>query len=235
VLYMSYVWHVSCPRAMTSAVNAKRSSGERGEALPRRTQAERRARTRQALLAATIETLVDAGYAGVTTRRVAERASVSIGALQHHFKTKSELVAAAIEHLNAELARELVERAPTASRSERELAETLLDALWELHKGPLMAAVAELAVAARTDLELRDRLAPVQRGAIAASSSVAAHLFPRAAAQPALMAVIDTALGTLRGLALLRFVDPSGAEAMWPSTRRHLLTLAFGRSERRRP
>lgn len=197
--------------------------------LPRRTQAERRARTRQALLAATIETLVEAGYAGVTTRAVAERASVSIGALQHHFRSKAELVAAAIEHLNAELTREFVARAPTAARSERELAEELVDVLWALHEGPLMAAMAELAVAARTDRELRDRLAPVQREAIAATSSVAAHLFPRAAAQASPAAIMDTALGTMRGLALLGFVDPAAAEAMWPSTRRHLLTLAFGR------
>src|SRR3954468_20906607 len=158
-------------RAMTSAVS---------QAPPRRTQAERRARTRKALLVATVETLVDAGYAGVTTRGVAERAGVSIGALQHHFESKSELVADAMEHLIAELGRELVAGAPPASRSERERAEALLDALWELHKGPLMAAVAELAVAARTDPELRKRFAPVQREAIAASSSIMAHLFPRA-------------------------------------------------------
>jgi len=218
--------------AMVSAVSATRSSRGRGEA-PRRTQAERRAGTRKALLAATIETLVEAGYAGVTTRAVAERASVSIGALQHHFKSKADLVAAAIEHLTAELTRELVARAPAARRSERELAEDLFDVLWEFHTGPLMAAMAELAVAARTDRDLRERLAPVHRDAITASSSVAAHLFPRAAAQTPVGGLIDTALGTLRGLALLRFVDPPAAEALWPSTRRHLLTLAFGRPERR--
>jgi AcrR family transcriptional regulator len=218
---------------MTPPVSAARSSRERDEPLPRRTQPERRARTRKALLDATVETLVDVGYAGVTTRGVAQRAGVSIGALQHHFESKSELVAAAMEHLIAGLARELVAQAPTASRSERERAETLLDALWGLHKGPLMAAVAELTVAARTDLELRNRFAPVQREAIAASSAVTAHLFPRAAGEPRLLALIDTALATMRGLALLRFVDPSAAEAMWPSMRRHLLTLAFGRSERR--
>jgi AcrR family transcriptional regulator len=218
---------------MTPPVSAARSSRERDEALPRRTQPERRARTRKALLDATVETLVDVGYAGVTTRGVAQRAGVSIGALQHHFESKSELVAAAMEHLIAGLARELVAQAPTASRSERERAETLLDALWELHKGPLMAAVAELTVAARTDLELRNRFAPVQREAIAASSAVTAHLFPRAAGEPRLLALIDTALATMRGLALLRFVDPSAADAMWPSMRRHLLTLAFRRSDRR--
>jgi hypothetical protein len=97
-----------------------------------------------------------------------------------------------------------------------------------------MAAVAELTVAARTDLELRNRFAPVQREAIAASSAVTAHLFPRAAGEPALLALIDTALATMRGLALLGFVDPPAAEAMWPSMRGHLLAAAFGRSGRRR-
>ena len=200
---------------------------------PRR-QADRRARTQKALLGAAIEALVESGYAGMTTRAVAERAGVSIGALQHHFRSRAELVAAAIEQLNADLTRELVRRAPTGTRSERKLAEELLDVLWELHKGPLMAAMAELAVAARTDPELRERLAPVQREAIAASASVTAHLFPRSAAQASPAALMDTALGTLRGVALLRFVDPAAADAMWPSTRRHLLMLAFGGSGRGR-
>jgi AcrR family transcriptional regulator len=169
----------------------------------------------------------------VTTRAVAERAGVSVGALQHHFKSKSDLVAAAMEHLIAELAQELVARAPAAMRSERKLAEALLDALWELHKGPLMAAVAELTVAARSDPSLRDRFAPVQRAAIEGSSAVMAHLFPRTAGQPQLLSMIHTALATMRGLALLGFVDPSAAEAMWPATRRHLLTLAFAQPEGR--
>jgi hypothetical protein len=89
-----------------------------------------------------------------------------------------------------------------------------------------------LAVAARTDVALRGRFAPVQREAIAASSALTAHLFPRAAAEPALLAPIDTALATMRGLALLGFVDPPAAEAMWPSMRRHLLAVAFEDSKR---
>ena len=195
-----------------------------------RTQAERRAGTRKALLTATIDTLVEAGYSGVTTRAVAERAGVSIGALQHHFRSKSDLVAAAVEHLTGELTQELIAQAPTGRRSERALAEELIDVLWELHKGPLITAMAELSVAARTDPELRARLVPVQRAAIAAGSSIAAQLFPQAAAQAPPGPLMDTALAALRGLAVVCFVDPPAAEAMWPSTRRHLLTLAFGGS-----
>jgi AcrR family transcriptional regulator len=196
---------------------------------PRRTQAERRATTRQALLDATIELLAEAGYAGVTSRAVAKRAGVTPGALQHHFDGKAQLVAAASEHLNFELMRELVERTPTAGRSERELAEGLLDRLWEIHKGPLMVAVSELLVAARTDDELRDLLAPMQQQAVAAAAAVGAQLFPRAGPSGApLPELLDTALAAMRGLALLGFVDPPTADAMWASTRGHLLALSFG-------
>jgi AcrR family transcriptional regulator len=200
-----------------------------GATRPRRTQAERRARTRQALLAATIELLAEAGYAGVTSRGVAQRAGVTPGALQHHFDGKAQLVAAASEHLNFELMRELVARTPITGRSERELAEELLDRLWEMHKGPLMVAVSELVIAARTDRELRDLLAPMQRQAVAATGTVAAQFFPRAAPRRVpLPQLMDTALAAMRGLALLGFVDPPAADAMWESTRRHLLTLSFG-------
>ena len=62
-------------------------------------QEERRAETRAKLLDATIECLLEEGYAGTTTRRVAELAGVSQGAQTHHFPYRVDLVAAAIERL----------------------------------------------------------------------------------------------------------------------------------------
>ena len=50
----------------------------------RRTQAERTATTRAALLAATVDVLVERGYRATTTQDVARRAGVSYGALLHH-------------------------------------------------------------------------------------------------------------------------------------------------------
>src|SRR3954462_3464182 len=82
---------------------------------PRRSQAQRSAATREALLDATIGCLVDDGYANTTTSRVAERAGVSRGAHLHHFQTRSALVAAAIERLSAlraEQARALADELP---------------------------------------------------------------------------------------------------------------------------
>src|SRR5208282_2690558 len=66
---------------------------------PRRSQAERSATTRDALLDATIACLVEDGYANTTTSRVAERAGVSRGAHLHHFQTRQVLLAAAMERL----------------------------------------------------------------------------------------------------------------------------------------
>jgi AcrR family transcriptional regulator len=66
---------------------------------PQRTQVERRAETRAKLLDATIESILEVGYAQTTTRRVAELAGVSAGAQAHHFPRRVELVAAAAEQL----------------------------------------------------------------------------------------------------------------------------------------
>src|SRR3954464_15263723 len=67
----------------------------------RRSQAERSAATREALLDATLACLVEDGYARTTTARVAERAGVSRGAHLHHFQTRDALLAAAADHLTA--------------------------------------------------------------------------------------------------------------------------------------
>jgi len=71
------------------------------EAAPRRrrTQDERSSAMRERLLDATIECLVEYGYTGTTVTRIADRAGVTRGAQVHHFRTKDDLVTAAVKHL----------------------------------------------------------------------------------------------------------------------------------------
>src|SRR3546814_13069479 len=57
----------------------------------RRTQEERSAETRESLVAAAIEVLAEVGYVAATTAAIAERASVSRGAIQYHFESKTDL------------------------------------------------------------------------------------------------------------------------------------------------
>src|SRR6266487_4699878 len=61
-----------------------------------RTQAERSEHTRELLLDATIECLVEVGYARTTVHEICLRAGLSRGAQQHHFTTKAELMASAL-------------------------------------------------------------------------------------------------------------------------------------------
>jgi len=69
----------------------------------RRTQEERSAETRESLINAAIEVMGEVGYAAATTAAIAQRASVSRGAIQYHFETKADLVVAIMEAIAMEL------------------------------------------------------------------------------------------------------------------------------------
>jgi AcrR family transcriptional regulator len=179
----------------------------------RRTQEERSATTRAALLDATIDCLVEYGYANLTTTRVVERAGVSRGAQVHHFPTKAELVAEAVKHLANKRMQEFVEEAPRLPRSDERRVAWLLDRAWDVHASPLFVAALELWVAARTDVTQ-------------AVTSVAPTLFPKLAARQTFNAELEATMAAIRGLALLRFVDePEEIERRWRAVKRRMLDL----------
>jgi AcrR family transcriptional regulator len=78
----------------------------------RETQAVRSARTRAALLEAARVLFAEKGFAATGREEIAERAGVTRGALYHHFASKTEVAAAVVEELEAEL----VERVVAAAR-----------------------------------------------------------------------------------------------------------------------
>lgn len=129
----------------------------------RRTQAERSTLTRGRLLDATIESLIEVGYAHTTTIAVGERAGLSRGAQLHHFPSKSDLLIAAIEHLFEERAKELEAELTARLAEGGDTASVVVDILWSSFTGPLFWAALELMVAARTDRELREKLEPLER------------------------------------------------------------------------
>ncbi|PTR30314.1 TetR family transcriptional regulator [Rhodococcus sp. OK519] len=120
-----------------------------------RTQAERSAATRGKLLDATVDLLVEVGYAGTSSQAVSKRAGVSRGAQLHQFPTKESLVVAAVGHLVDKRMAELLRARPDPERG----LETLCDAF----TGPLFDAALELWVAARTDPALHAAMIPLER------------------------------------------------------------------------
>ncbi len=198
----------------------------------RRTQAERRAATRGALLDATIDCLVAYGYAGTTTMRIVERAGVSRGAQVHHYPTKAELVAEAVRHLAAKRAGEYFEELTAKPARNRSGLEALLDHLWHLHNSPLFAASMELILASRTDPELRVRMAEVERDVSANINAGLVELFGDRGRDRAFREAVDATLSTMRGLGMMAFLDENGSdvERRWRLLRPKLAAMLAGPS-----
>jgi AcrR family transcriptional regulator len=173
----------------------------------RRSQAERSSATREALLDATIACLVEDGYASTTTSRVAERAGVSRGAHLHHFQTRPALVAAAIEHLARRRTDELLAAADSLPAGRGRVAAGL-DLIWSNYASPRFQAALDLWSDARTDAELRGHLISVERELDRQTLELARRLFPAVAERPDFERLIEMAVATVRGLALLDTLHP---------------------------
>jgi AcrR family transcriptional regulator len=157
-------------------------------------------------LDAALGCLVERGYAGTTTTAVAERAGVSRGAQLHHFRTRTALVASAVEHLytglTADYEKAFANLSPSADR-----VDAAIDLLWETFLDPRLAAVLELFVAGRTDNELREQLAEVTARHHARVVELARSSFPVAPSKEeefdGLLALV---LDALQGLAVSELV-----------------------------
>jgi len=193
---------------------------------PRRTQEERRAATRGALLDATIDCLIEYGYGGVTTTRVVERAGVSRGAQVHHFPTKAVLVAEAVRHLARRRAEETLRRANKLPEGPERL-DAVLDLMWASHSGPLFQAALELWVAARTDAELRESLVAVERDVTQTIWASAHQFFGDYADKPSFEDNLEISLSAMRGLALLEQIatDRRGIKRRWVAMRERLRAM----------
>ncbi|GAB3233733.1 TetR/AcrR family transcriptional regulator [Mycolicibacterium hippocampi] len=178
----------------------------------RRTQAERTAAMRTRLLDATVECLVTYGYAGTTTPRIADIAGVTRGAQVHHFRSKEDLVVAAVEHLAQQRVQVAIRRQGKVFSSPDPVA-TVLDFLWEAHQGDMFVATIELWVASRTDDVLAEQVRRVEPLVNSTLITAIAQLLPEHAAQRAVRNAIYTAMDALRGILVISFVDRDGTEA----------------------
>ena len=84
----------------------------------RRTQAERAAETREALIAAARPLFAEHGFAEVALETIVRAAGVTRGALYHHFADKTALFAAVFERVEAEVATRMVEAIATSHETD---------------------------------------------------------------------------------------------------------------------
>jgi AcrR family transcriptional regulator len=198
---------------------------QQSDTLPR-TQAERSAATREALLDAALDCLVQNGYANTTTARVAERAGLSRGAHLHHFQTRDTLLAAAAAHLTRRRGEEL-SAAADALPEGPDRVSAALDLLWRSYANPLYQAALDLWTHARTDPELRRELVPVEREFDRQTLELARRLLEDVAGRPDFERLVELSLSTIRGLVVLDTLHPDGERArrQWEFCRARLAEL----------
>lgn len=193
---------------------------------PRRTQDQRRAETRRRLLDATIECVSELGYSGATTRRIAERAEVSVGAVTHHFQYRVDLVAAAVEELVRRRLLALRTALDALPDDRPERVRATLDLLWGDFSGPLFTVMVKLWIAAGDEEELYARMVPLERLLARAAAKLQPELGLEVAegtgmsANPRFAVVVST----LRGLALSKAFEPRDGQVRdhWPAHRAEL-------------
>jgi AcrR family transcriptional regulator len=103
----------------------------KGDARHRRTQPERRAATRAALIAAARQLFAAKGFAGAGREEIVERAGVTRGAMYHHFASKEALFRAVYEEVEDEVMARVADAAMSAAEPLEQLrrgARAYLDA-----------------------------------------------------------------------------------------------------------
>lgn len=167
----------------------------------RQRQADRSRETRRKLMEATVECLVERGWAGTTTVVVAERAGVSRGAQLHHFRTRGELVAAAVEYVGTRSVRDLLDRASALAATEDRTA-AVVEFIAEFYASTLFTAALELWVAARTDPELKKLVVPLETRVGRECHQIAVRLLGADESRQGVRESVQATLDLARGLAL---------------------------------
>ncbi|MVO86120.1 TetR family transcriptional regulator [Streptomyces sp. p1417] len=179
--------------------------------------------TRQRLLEAAVACLAEHGWAGSTVSVVAERAGVSRGAAQHHFRTREELFTAAVEYVAEERSAALRGLFPTAPRGGRGTTPrggrraagadrtAVVAALVDLYTGPLFRAALQLWVAASNEEQLSPRVAELEARVGRETHRIAVELLGADERGPGVRETVQGLLDMARGLGLANLLTDDGA------------------------
>jgi AcrR family transcriptional regulator len=119
---------------------------------PRRSQAERSAETRKKVIEAVISLVAEEGFARATSSRIAKRAGVTWGAVQHHFGAKADILESvldeSLEHFERHMDVLVVE-----GRSLEQRVSDFIDRSWEHYRSAHYRAVLEIILNSRGDAD----------------------------------------------------------------------------------
>ena len=118
-------------------------------------------------MVATIQCLLELGYANTTTALIANYAGVSRGAMMHHFPSRISVMRAVIDYLHVLRLQEYRDLMvdiddPQSSLTDKAIRESV-EAAWRYVNLPSFLAYQEMLAASRTDGELRQIIEPVEK------------------------------------------------------------------------
>jgi AcrR family transcriptional regulator len=180
---------------------------------PKLNRAEKRARTRAALLDAAERTFVERGLLGASIEGIAEAAGYTRGAFYSNFESKEELFAALLQDRVYTRYRALAASGSGEKPSLQQLGRQLAAIQAEPQGVWLFRLWLELLAHAGRDPNFRDIAAEFWRGTRAIGAAAIEHGFTAAGQTPPLPAkqIATSMIAMDIGLALQHFVDPEDA------------------------
>lgn len=149
------------PKKITKSVPKRLSDRGTNIAVQHKWQDQKSDLARKTILKAAAKCLSVDGYSKLTIAAVAKRAGLSIGATQHHFRSKSILLEKTIRYIFRETLHQVI---ASARKPEEPITLALhkrrIESEWEFMQTSSFTASAELAMASRTDpalLKLLDK------------------------------------------------------------------------------
>ncbi|MFB4296466.1 TetR/AcrR family transcriptional regulator [Actinomadura sp. NTSP31] len=180
------------------------------QAVPREPQQDRSRATRQRLLEAAVDCLASMGWARTTVAVVAERAGVSRGAAQHHFRTREELVTAAVEY-GAEVRMDRMRDRLDALADHRPSTLEVVTLLGEMYTTPLFRAALQLWVAASSDEQLRAQVLPLEARVGREAHRLTVEALGADESVPGVRETVQATLDLVRGLGLADLLTDDSA------------------------
>lgn len=194
----------------TAAKPAVNKAAATGAAKPLRNekgwQAKKSGMTRLAILEATIQCLLELGYTNTTTALIAKSASVSRGAMMHHFPSRLSVIKAVVDYLHVlrlKEYRDLMSDIDDPNRAlTRKVIRKSVEAAWDYVNFPSFLAYQELLAASRTDADLRELVEPVEKDFEEQFLNAVKAIFPHWQNLKDLEAAHDTVQFLMKGMAL---------------------------------
>jgi AcrR family transcriptional regulator len=162
--------------------------------------------TRRALIDAAVDVIVERGFSDTTTTLIADRAHVSRGALQHHFKSKNDIIVAVLDEINQE-ANLRIDVDQLVKKTTAERIDILLDHLFDVYDTKLHRAAIQIWLSVFSDSLLHERVRHDFSRMEVSINSVWAQVFPEQKLSHTRVAAIrHVVINSIRGTTMRRML-----------------------------